>query len=184
MLKHLRNDHVHTWDYQDVDYEMLAAIISKQTHSSYNAYIHKAFTKPLHLHQIKDFSEVKQKEVPQPMGFAVDWHRVTVTTSSDFGAGNLFMSPNNYWKFVYNDVLSNPKMIPAFYQQTKNQEVAYFGGVYFDGDIIRANGSIPSYNCCFVANYKTKRMIMLFSNNIDYLTLKSASDDILHNYMD
>ncbi|MBB1124140.1 serine hydrolase domain-containing protein [Limosilactobacillus albertensis] len=184
MLKHLRNNHVHTWDYQDVDYEMLAAIISKQTHLSYNAYIHKTFTKPLHLHQIKDFSEVKQKEVPQPMDFAVDWHRVTITTSSDFGAGNLFMSPNNYWKFVYNDVLSNPKMIPAFYQQAKNQEVAYFGGVYFDGDIIRANGSIPGYNCCFVANYKTKRMIMLFSNNIDYLTLKSASDDILHNYMD
>ncbi|EDX43286.1 hypothetical protein Lreu23DRAFT_4805 [Limosilactobacillus reuteri subsp. rodentium] len=78
------------------------------------------------------------------MGFAVDWHQVTVTTSSDFDAGNLFMSPNNYWKFVYNDVLSNPKMIPAFYQQAKNQEVAYSGGVYFDGDIIRANGSIPA----------------------------------------
>ena len=52
-----------------------------------------------------------------------------------------------------------------------------------NGDIIRANGSIPGYNCCFIANYKTKKMVMLFSNNIDYLTLKAASDDLLHNYM-
>ena len=93
------------------------------------------------------------------------------------------MSPNNYWKFIYNEVLGNSKMTTEFYQQAKKQEVAYFGGVYFDGDIIRANGSIPGYNCCFIANYKTKKMVMLFSNNIDYLTLKAASDDLLHNYM-
>ncbi|MBB1079222.1 serine hydrolase [Limosilactobacillus sp. STM2_1] len=184
MFKHLKNDHTHAWDYQDVDYEMLAAIIRKQTHSSYNAYIQKNFAKPLHLHQIKDFSAVSQKEVPQTMDPTADWHRVTVTTSSDFGAGNLFMSPNDYWKFIYDGVLKDPKIIPAFYQQAKNQEVAYFGGVYFDGDIIRANGSIPGYNSCFVADYKTKRMIMLFSNNIDYLKLKATSDDILHNYME
>ncbi|WP_251576354.1 serine hydrolase domain-containing protein [Limosilactobacillus agrestimuris] len=183
MLEHMRNDHVHTWDYQDVDYELLAAIISKQSHSTYNAYIHSDFAKPLQLHQIKDFSEVTPKQVPQPMDPAISWHQVTVTTSSDFGAGNLFMSPNNYWKFIYNEVLGNSKMTTEFYQQAKKQEVAYFGGVYFDGDIIRANGSIPGYNCCFIANYKTKKMVMLFSNNIDYLTLKTASDDLLHNYM-
>lgn len=184
MLKHLKYDHTHTWDYQDVDYEILAAIISKQSHLSYNAYIQKHFAKPLCLRQIKDFSEVSQKEVPETMDLTADWHRVTVTTSSDFGAGNLFISPNDYWKFVYNEVLKDPKMINEYYQQAQHQEVAYFGGVYFDGDVIRANGSIPGYNSCFVADYKTKRMIMLFSNNIDYLKLKAASDDILHNYME
>lgn len=104
MLKHLRNNHVHTWDYQDVDYELLAAIIRKQTHASYNDYLHTNFAKPLRLRQIKDFSEVAQGQVPQPTDPAVDWHQVTVTTSSNFGAGNLFMSPNDYWTFVYNDV--------------------------------------------------------------------------------
>ena len=39
-------------------------------------------------------------------------------------------------------------MITEFYQESQKQEVAYFGGVYFDGDIIRANGSIPGYNAC------------------------------------
>ena len=183
MLNHMENDHLHTWDYQDVDYELLAAIISKQTHSTYNAYIQRKFAKPLHLRQIKGFSEVNKKNVPQTMDSTVDWHRVTVTTSSDFGAGNLFISPNNYWQFIYNYVLKNPQMVNEFYQESQKQEVAYFGGVYIDSDIIRANGSIPGYNACFIANYKTKKMIMLFSNNIDYLTLKSASDDLLHNYM-
>ena len=73
-------------------------------------------------------------------------------------------------------------MTAEFYQQAAKQKVAYFGGVYFGGDIIRANGSVPGYNCCFIANYKTKKMVMLFTNNIDYLTLKSTSDYLFHNY--
>lgn len=184
MLKYMKNDHLHTWDYQDVDYELLAAIISKYSHSSYNDYIKNDLTKSLHLNQIKDFSEVKQNQVPQPLGSNVSWNKVTITTSSDFGAGNLFMSPNDYWKFVYNKVLKDPTMIKNFASQTKDQEVPYFGGVYFKGDIIRAEGSIPGYNCCFVANYKTKQMIMLFSNNINYMKLKMASDHILRDFFE
>lgn len=114
----------------------------------------------------------------------VSWRKVTLTTSSDFGAGNLFMSPKDYWKFVYNDVLKNPKMINEFSHMIHNQEVAYFGGVYFNGDVIYADGSIPGYNCCFVADYKTKRMVMMFSNNINYWRLKETSDYIRRNCME
>lgn len=180
MLKHIKYDHLHTWDYQDVDYELLAAIISKQMNSNYTAYIQNSFALP----QIKDFPEMTQNEVPQPMSNRVSWHDVTVTTTSDFGAGNLFMSPNDYWKFIYNNVLKNPAMITQYSQQAQGQQVAYFGGVYFSGNIIRANGSIPGYNSCFVANYKTKRMMMLFSNNINYWKLRRASNYIMHHYMD
>lgn len=45
----------------------------------------------LNLHQIKDFSEVIQSQVPQPMNGNVSWHKIAVTTSSDFGAGNLYI---------------------------------------------------------------------------------------------
>lgn len=95
MLKHIKYDHLHTRDYQDIDYELLAAIISKQTHLSYNDYIKQTFAGPLNLRQIKNFSEVAKNEVPQPVN-NVSWHEVTVTASSDFGAGNLFMSSKDY----------------------------------------------------------------------------------------
>lgn len=183
MLKHMTYDHLHTWDYQDVDYELLAAIISKQTQLTYNNYIKKSFAKPLKISQIKDYSEVSKSEVPQPLGGNVSWQKVTVTTSSDFGAGNLFMSPEDYWKFVDKKVLKDTRMIEEYSRQSQHQEVAYFGGVYFNGNVIRADGSIPGYNSCFVANYKTKKMIMLFSNNIDYLKLKLAAEHIMHDYM-
>lgn len=174
MLKHITYDHLHTWDYQDIDYELLAAIISKETQLTYNDYLQKSFAKPLNLQQVKDFSEVAQNEVPQPMSGNVSWHKVTITTSSDFGAGNIFVSPNDYWKFISNSVLNNQKMLNEYAQQARHQEVAYYGGVYFKGNVIRADGSIPGYNCCFLANYKTKRMVMLFSNNINYFTLKKG----------
>lgn len=183
MLKHMTYDHLHTWDYQDVDYELLAAIISKENSVSYNEYI-KNSVRSLGLKRIKDYAEVEKNEVPQPMVNDVSWRKVTLTTSSDFGAGNLFMSPKDYWKFVYNDVLKNPKMINEFSHMTRHQEVAYFGGVYFNGDVIYADGSIPGYNCCFVADYKTKRMVMMFSNNINYWRLKETSDYIRRNCME
>lgn len=118
MLKHIKYDHLHTRDYQDIDYELLAAIISKQTHLSYNDYIKQTFAGPLNIRKIKNFSEIAKNEVPQPVN-NVSWHEVTVTTSSDFGAGNLFMSPKDYWKFINQAVLKNPKMINTFSQQTQ-----------------------------------------------------------------
>ena len=45
------------------------------------------------------------------------------------------------------------------------------------------NGSIPGYNSCFIANYKTNETVMMFSNNIDYWDLKEDSDYILHHYV-
>lgn len=44
--------------------------------------------------------------------------------------------------------------------------------------MIAGNGSIPGYNSCFIANYKTNETVMMFSNNIDYLDLKEDSDYI------
>src|SRR5699024_5509078 len=41
MLDHMQYDHLHTWDYQDVDYELLAAIISRESKLTYNNYIQK-----------------------------------------------------------------------------------------------------------------------------------------------
>lgn len=95
MLKHMTYDHLHTWDYQDVDYELLAAIISKENAVSYNDCV-KNSVKSLGLKQIKDYAEVEKDEIPQPMVNNVSWRKVTLTTSSDFGAGNLFMSPKDY----------------------------------------------------------------------------------------
>lgn len=74
-------------------------------------------------------------------------------------------------------------MINTFSQQTQHEEVAYFDGVYFHNNVIAGNGSIPSYNSCFIANYKTKETVMMFSNKIDYWDLKEDSDYILHHYV-
>lgn len=45
------------------------------------------------------------------------------------------------------------------------------------------NGCSPGYNSYFIANYKTKETVMMFSNNIDYWDLKEDSDYILHHYV-
>ena len=94
----------------------------------------------------------------------------------------MLLSPLNYWNFIYHSVLSKPKLIKNFANQPKSQREAYFGGIYFQGTVIRANGSEPGYNCCFFADYKTKRTLMLFTNNIDYQTLRQTAEELYEIY--
>lgn len=90
------------------------------------------------------------------------------------------MSPKDYWKFINQAVLKNPKMINTFSQQKRWPILAAY---ISHNNVIAGNGSIPSYNSCFIANYKTKETVMMFSNNIDYWDLKEDSDYILHHYV-
>lgn len=181
-LHHFKVTNNHNWNYEDIDFEMLAAIIRHQTHQSYYHYVTKTIFKPLKLHQFKMIYRVKPSQIPNTMLDGVTWQQVSLTASSEIGAGDLLVSPIDYWNFIYNGVLKNQHLINTFISQPKSQREAYFGGVYFQGNTIRANGSEPGYNCCFFADYKTKRTLMLFTNNIDYKTLRQSADDLYQIY--
>lgn len=181
-LHHFKATTDHEWCYQDIDFQLLAAIIRKQTHQSYFHYVKQAILKPLKLRQVKMIYQVKPTQLPQTMQDKVTWPLITQTASAELGAGDLAISPNNYWKFITKGVLNNQRLIREFASQPKSQREAYFGGVYFQGNIIRANGSEPGYNCCFFADYRTKKTLMFFTNNIDYNTLRHDANDLYQFY--
>lgn len=175
-LHHFKNTANHDWNYQDIDFEILGAIIRQRTHGGYYHYIKKTILKPLNHHQLKP------RKVLQTMQPGMTWQMLSQAASSEIGAGDLLLSPLNYWNFIYHGVLSKPKLIKNFANQPKSQREAYFGGIYFQGTVIRANGSEPGYNCCFFADYKTKRTLMLFTNNIDYQTLRQTAEELYEIY--
>ena len=181
-LHHFKNTASHDWNYQDIDFEMLGAIIRQRTHDDYYHFIKKTVLRSLNHQQLKMVYQVKPRQVLQTMQPGVTWQILSQTASSEIGAGDLLLSPLNYWKFIYHDVISNPKLIKSFANQPKSQREAYFGGVYFQGTVIRANGSELGYNCCFFADYKTKRTLMLFTNNIDYQTLRQTAEELYEIY--
>ena len=181
-LHHFKNTASHDWNYQDIDFEMLGAIIRQRTHDDYYHFIKKTVLRSLNHQQLKMVYQVKPRQVLQTMQPGVTWQILSQTASSEIGAGDLLLSPLNYWKFICHDVTSNPKLIKSFANQPKSQREAYFGGVYFQGTVIRANGSEPGYNCCFFADYKTKRTLMLFTNNIDYQTLRQTAEELYEIY--
>lgn len=177
-LHHFKLTGNHDWNYQDIDFEMLAAIIRRQTHGNYYQYVRKNIFKPLNIRHSKMIYQAKPQQVLQTMQPGGTWKTLKQTASAELGAGDLLISPLEYWKFIYKGVLSKPKVIKEFANQPKSQREAYFGGVYFQGNVIRANGSEPGYNCCFFADYKTKRTLMLFTNNIDYQTLRQTANEL------
>ncbi|NRN94708.1 Protein FmtA [Lactobacillus helveticus] len=103
------------------------------------------------------------------------WLLLKDCLSPAFGAGDMLATPRNYWKLVTKVLLSNPEIINTFKQEAKKTEKGYFGGCYFRKNFCYASGNIGNYNCCcFAANLKSKKVIMFFTNNMNYLSLKKT----------
>ena len=106
---HFKNTANHDWNYQDIDFEILGAIIRQRTHGGYYHYIKKTILKPLNHHQLKMVYQVKPRKVLQTMQPGMTWQMLSQAASSEIGAGDLLLSPLNYWNFIYHGVLSKPK---------------------------------------------------------------------------
>lgn len=181
-LDHFTVINNHDWNYQDIDFEMLAAMIRRQTHSSYYHYVRNNIFRPLKLHQLRMIYQAKRSQVVSTMQPGVTWQMLTQTASAEMGAGDLLISPLDYWDFIYKEVLGNQKLMQSFASQPTSQREAYFGGVYFQGDVIHANGNEPGYNSCLFADYRNKRVLLFFANNIDYHTLRRVGEELYEIY--
>ena len=99
--------------------------------------------------------------------------------SKFLGAGDIVATPKCYWHFVYKTLLNNPHFLAKLHKEAIRTKSGYFGGCYFRKNFVSANGIVGLYNyCSFTADYKNKRMIMLFSNNKDFRKMKGIQKEI------
>lgn len=192
----LHNSKIHNrigqWHYANVNYGLLAIIISKVTHQSYHKYIAKHVFKVYGINSVKFYTQLKSnKDVTKSIGrtFNKDpyekspWNYLKREMSTEYGAGEIFMSPRDYWKFIYRAVIANNKVISQ-YQKMKfaNSDTPYYAGFYLHPNEIHANGSYDGYACTFFTNTKSKKTIMLFSNNINLKQSRELGYSIYHIY--
>lgn len=117
------------------------------------------------------FKGINNEVIPD----SFSWLTLKDCLSPAFGAGDKMATPRAYWNLVTDLLLNNPKMIKTFQQKAKKTEKGYFGGCYFRKHFCYASGNIGNYNCCcFAADLKNKKMIMFFTNNMNYLSLKKT----------
>lgn len=116
----------------------------------------------------------------------INWYikfNLETECSSVLGAGDMMSTLLSYWKFVNTIMLNNTVYYKLLLQQAKKTKNKYFGGVYFRENYICASGNIGKYNCsCFATNYKTKKILMFFTNNMNYSRLKKTQQKIYQIY--
>ena len=89
--------------------------------------------------------------------------------SPELGAGDIFCSPNDYWRFYNRVVLGNPDLLASFLaKRDPTGAETYFGGTYLEGPYLHANGYLAGYSCSLYSNYHRQQTMMFFANNISY----------------
>lgn len=186
-------NHPGQWHYANVNYGLLAIIVSKVSHESYATYVKKNIFKPNHLQGMKFFNQLSSSKQLSPSlndhqskfdsQETDSWRYLQREMSAEFGAGQIVATPNNYWKFI-NQVVLKQNDILKQYQQINFQpnDNPYYGGFYLHPNELHANGSYEGYACTIFANTKKKQTIVLYSNNISLKQCRNLGYDLYHIY--
>lgn len=181
------------WHYANVNYGLLAIIVSKVSHQSYETYVEKHIFKPNHITGMKFFNRLSSAKQISPsltdQAFKLDpqesdtWRYLQRQMSAEYGAGQLLATPNSYWQFI-NQVILHHNGILKQYQQINfsTNDNPYYGGFYLHPNELHANGSYDGYACTVFANTKNKQTIILFSNNITLKQCRHLGYDLYHLY--
>lgn len=180
------------WHYANVNYGILAMVISKVSGYSYYTYVQKRIFKPFRLTGMHFFRDVENDHQLTPSltdaDFKFDrhetkpWRYLKRQMSAEYGAGQVLATPNSYWQFIQ-IFLQNDRILKE-YQSIKFAPSAtpYYGGFYLHPNELHANGSYDGYACTVFVNTKTEKAIMLFSNNITLKQCRNLGYDIYHIY--
>lgn len=167
------------WNYSNSDYALLAGIISQITGQNYEHYLSTHIFEPNDLNQIKFYNQVRNSSQIVNTGGKLAPHlrfqELKAGMSGELGAGEVFCSAQDYWKFV--SELVNDKYVP--FSSIISSPYNYYAGVYLDKNFIHADGSINGYQSCFFVNYHTNQAIVFFANNISFEKMLSIRQQIV-----
>lgn len=177
------------WHYANVNYGLLAMVVAKASHQSYQRYVQKHIFNYYGLHGLKFFTQTSASRVVPSLTAAQhhrldpseknNWHYLQREMSAEYGAGQVLATPQGYWQLMQKTLL-NHHGIGHQYQQIlfKSTDNPYYGGIYLHQNAIHANGSYAGYACTMFADYKTKKTLILFSNNITLKQCRQLGHDL------
>lgn len=184
-LSHLSSSGGHGWIYASVNYALLAGLLSKVYHESYADLVKDYYLAPNDLHQAKFYYQVKSPQAVLGTGMLAGdqqshWHHIKRQLSTYLGAGDMLISPLDYWKIV----TKNFNVHRPLFEQILHAKVApdshYFAGAYVRDGILHSNGTVEGYTCNVFTN--GKRTMMLFSNSMSSKDTDNLSGQVAKVY--
>ncbi|QLL70001.1 serine hydrolase [Lactobacillus sp. 3B(2020)] len=184
-LSHLKVTNYHQWHYANSNFTLLAAILMRLDHQSYNHLLQTKLIKPAQLSgQIESYQVVKRGQVVESMGLKNrSWPALTRSMSAGLGSCDFLATPNGYWKLLQNDLFGQPNILKTIlkHRLPGNQE-NYFAGFYLKPTIMHADGAFDGYTATFFINYNTHQTLLIFCNNLNFQNFRAMSFELYRDY--
>ncbi|MCO6541525.1 MAG: serine hydrolase [Lactobacillus sp.] len=175
---HFDKSYVNRWHYSDVNYILLARILVKVNHCSYQELFNHYFKKPLHLKNtnVDDNYEFNSQHTTaydvqkRPANYTLPLTLNTQLLNFEVGAGQLYSNVKEFYrlqaaivqgKIVNRAAIRRYRRVPA-----TNHYNGYNGGVYNDDQhqYFYAHGVEQGFDTVFVMSNNGQNAIILFSN--------------------
>lgn len=180
-----------TWHYANINYGLLAMIVSKVSLENYQEYVKEHILQPNHIHGMFFFNQVQTPRAmrhiaPSPSSVARrdnPWRFLQLEMSAEFGAGQLLATPASYWQFIQKAILGDDQVVSAYRHRSKAKHAHYYAGFYLTPNQVHANGAFKGYACTVFANLKNHRTIMIFTNNLGLRQCRQVAQQISNIYL-
>ncbi|WP_181189448.1 serine hydrolase domain-containing protein [Bombilactobacillus bombi] len=171
-------NYVNRWHYSDVNYILLARILAKVNHCSYQELFNRYFKQPLHLkntnvddnYELNPYHTTGYDVQEQPANYTNPLTLDTQRLDFELGAGQLYANVQEFYHLQAAIVQGKivPQKVLQIYRQVPptNQGNGYNGGVYNDAQnhYFYAHGVEQGFDTVFVMANNGKNAVILFSN--------------------
>lgn len=184
-ISHLSSSGGHGWIYASVNYALLAGILSKVYHESYAELVKNYYLAPNDLHQAKFYYQVQSPQDVLGTGMLAGnqqshWHHIKRQLSTYLGAGDMLISPANYWVIVTQAFNTHRPLFEEIMHAKVAPDSHYFAGGYVRDGILHSNGTVEGYTCNVFTN--GKQTMMLFSNSMSSKDTDALSGQVAKVY--
>ncbi|WP_112297240.1 serine hydrolase domain-containing protein [Lactiplantibacillus plantarum] len=169
-LQHLRSTNNHAYAYSNANFTLLAGVIRKVTHKSYQAALTNDIIRPLGLKHTYEYNDIpgnviKPTSYRLANGFGQSGIISKPLQSSELGCGSLYMSVGDYYKFMYG--LQSGQLVgeAGLKSLANNFQIKYSAGVYYQaGQLIRVGGNDNNFHSYYMGSRNAKVALVLFEN--------------------
>lgn len=169
-VDHLTSTNNHAFAYSNANFTMLAGVIRKVTGRSYMATVRETILKPLGMRHTYAYNQIPINIInPDSYQLTKGYSQSAVISkplqSSELGAGSLYSSVGDYYKFI--NGLFTGKLVgkAGFNSLSANQKISYAGGIYYLGHgNVRIGGSDNSFETYYMGTVDAKIGVVLFDN--------------------
>lgn len=171
--------------YTNANYTLLAGIISQISGMTYEKTVEERIFKPLKMTQSYFWDDLpKGNRVPKSYIYTTKDYQTDTFPSTEalfsslLGAGNLYMTTENMWRFM-NGLSDGQLFEPGIYQKLVNAKAGgYQAGIVYLEDLQYSEGMLGGYDTLIYGSQSGESLVILFGNQVPINGMSTLGDTI------